>query len=109
MARKERVLETVLEAVASITVVLVSREELGELVKLKRNVTSMKGQASYRIHKLARGPRLVVMFDAKREGDKCRDYKKGFKVEKKITEIYQLNPCGESDQLVVHLNLAKNG
>jgi uncharacterized protein YecE (DUF72 family) len=57
MARKERVLETVLEAVASIPVVLVSREELGELVK--------------RIHKLAGGPSLVVMFDAKREGDKC--------------------------------------
>ena len=38
MARKERVLETVLEAVASIPVVLVSREELGELVKLKERV-----------------------------------------------------------------------
>jgi len=63
MAREERVLETVLEAVASVSVVLVSCEELGELVK--------------RVHKLACGPGLVVMFDAKREGDKCRDYKEG--------------------------------
>ncbi len=59
----------------------------------------------------------ILLNFQKRRQKTCRRYGRRIQIERPVqwwvivTDFYQLivNPCGESDQLIVHFNFAKNG